>query len=312
MTAFLEKLQTAGLSSLGAREISILQVNLGYRCNMACKHCHAEAGPARTEEMDDVTARHVLRILGEGAIRTLDLTGGAPELNPHFRRILRESASMGIRTVVRSNLTVLFEEGMTDLPEMFAATGAEVVASVPYYTEDTVDRVRGKGTFCRSLQALKLLNSLGYGMDSSGLVLNLVYNPPGAYLAPPQKNLEEEYRKILAERHGIHFNNLYTFTNMPIGRFRHFLVRSGNLGRYQSSLVNAFNAGTLDGLMCRHLVSVSWNGSLHDCDFNQILGIPLAKDCPQRIEEFDYSRLSERKIVVGDHCFGCTAGQGST
>ncbi|HWR89762.1 MAG TPA: radical SAM protein, partial [Dissulfurispiraceae bacterium] len=210
MTAFLEKLQTAGLSSLGAREISILQVNLGYRCNMACKHCHAEAGPARTEEMDDVTARHVLRILGEGAIRTLDLTGGAPELNPHFRRILRESASMGIRTVVRSNLTVLFEEGMTDLPEMFAATGAEVVASVPYYTEDTVDRVRGKGTFCRSLQALKLLNSLGYGMDSSGLVLNLVYNPPGAYLAPPQKNLEEEYRKILAERHGIHFNNLYT------------------------------------------------------------------------------------------------------
>lgn len=297
---------------LRARTVDILQVNLGYRCNMACKHCHVQAGPSRSESMAAATVEQVLRVLKMHTIAALDLTGGAPELHPEFRRLVREARGFGRRVIVRSNLTVAFERGMEDLMDFYAEVGVEVVASLPFYLSENVDRVRGAGTFEKSVQALRRLNELGYGTEGSSLLLNLVFNPQGAYLPPAQPDLEQEFKRALSVRFGITFNRLYTFANMPIGRFHEFLVRSGNQKKYLGKLMDAFNPETLDGVMCRQLISVDWQGRLYDCDFNQVAGLPLGPEYPQRIHDFDMPALAGRTVSVGEHCWGCTAGQGSS
>ena len=296
---------------LKASDVSTLQVNIGYRCNLACKHCHIEAGPSRTEAMDQKTMDAVLAALLGNDIGTLDITGGAPELHPLFRQFVVRARATGKRVIARTNLAVFFEGGMEGLPEFYQDHGVELVASLPYYREENVNRVRGDGTFKKCLAALRKLNSLGYGR-SADRVLNLVYNPPGAFLAPDQATLETEYRKELSSRFGISFTQLFTFANMPIGRFREFLVRTQNLDQYMDKRACAFNPATLDTIMCRRLVSVGWDGRLYDCDFNQALGRTLSSGAPNHIRDFDLSVLAQRDIAVDDHCFGCTAGQGST
>jgi radical SAM/Cys-rich protein len=313
--AGLEKFEERVLACRGehltATRIDVLQANLGYRCNMSCKHCHVEAGPARKEMMGAETVDDVLFALGQSDIPALDLTGGAPELNPNFRKLVLKARALGRRVIVRTNLTIFFEDGMDDLPEFYAESGVDVVASLPYYIESGVDKVRGGGTFKKSVEAIRKLNSLGYGIEG-GRTLNLVYNPPGAYLSPGQETLEAAYKRDLKRNFDISFTSLYTFTNMPIGRFKDFLKLTANFDKYMEKLVGAFNPATLDGLMCRHLLSVGWDGTLYDCDFNLVLGLPVDEGCPRHIRDFDYSRLSRRKIIMGEHCYGCTAGQGST
>jgi radical SAM/Cys-rich protein len=312
MTGFREQVSAALGGPLRALGIDVLQVNLGYQCNMSCRHCHVEAGPGRKEIMDGRTADDVLRVLQRNDIGVLDLTGGAPEMNPHFRTLVEKASEMGRHVIVRTNLTIFFEQGMEYLPGFFRDCGVEVTASLPYYLAADVDRVRGQGTFTKCVEAVKQLNGLGYGSGSGDLILNFIYNPPGAFPAPAQKTMEEDFRLELGRRHGIKFDSLYVLANMPIGRFRTFLIRSGNLERYTERLACAFNQGTLDGLMCRHMVSIGWNGRIYDCDFNQVLGLGVRSDCPQQIRDFDHARLFFREVTVGDHCYACTAGQGST
>lgn len=309
---FDDRVRSASGGRMASAEVETLQVNLGRRCNLACKHCHVEAGPGRVELMDRETVDAVLRALRRGGVRTLDITGGAPELNPHFRRLVEEAAALGSHVMVRSNLTVFFEEGMEYLPGFYASHGVEVVASLPYYLEENVDRVRGGGTFLKSIEALRLLNALGYADGTGRLVLDLVHNPPGAFLPPAQAAMEEEYKKQLGSRCGLSFDRLFSLANMPIGRFREFLRRTGRLEGYMEKLSCAFNPDTLQYLMCRSLVSVAWDGTLHDCDFNQVLGLGLADGLPAHIRDFDHKALSQRAITVDEHCYGCTAGQGST
>lgn len=292
--------------------VDIFQVNLGYKCNMACKHCHISAGPDKDQQMDRETIDTVLKVLRENDFICLDVTGGAPELNPHFRYLVQKARDSGNHVIVRTNLTIFFEEGMEDLPEFYAKNSVELVASLPYYSENEVDRLRGNGTFKKSITALKELNSIGYSEGSSDKKLNLVYNPAGTFLSPQQEILEDDYKRELYKRFGISFDRLYTFVNMPIGRFRDYLISNNSLEKYMERLMNAFNPLTLDGLMCRHMINAGWDGTLYDCDFNQILGLSLDRDCPRNIKEFDLSRLSERLITVDEHCYGCTAGQGST
>lgn len=311
-TTFKDKIAQVRSEPLTAADISILQVNLGYRCNMACKHCHVEAKPDRDQMMDRETVRSVLSVLKNNGIKTLDITGGAPEMNPYFMYLVEEAKKAGSHLMVRTNLTILIEDGMEHLPEFMSGHSVEIIASLPYYTENDVDRVRGKGTFAKCIRALHILNNFGYGSGSTGKSLNLVYNPAGAFLSPAQKTLEDDYRRELDRRFGISFDRLYTFNNMPIGRFRDFLLRTNNLGKYMEKLVCSFNPETITGLMCRRLISVGWNGRLYDCDFNQVLGHAVQGDCPQNIKEFDLARLTGRTITVGDHCYACTAGQGST
>ncbi len=310
-SSFYDTVLAARSAPLRALELDTLQVNLGYRCNLACRHCHVGGGPGRPEMMEETTIGAVLAAVQAAAGSALDITGGAPEMNPGFRRLVAGARGLGRRVVVRTNLAVLFESGMEDLPEFYRDQGVELVASLPYYLEDNVDRVRGSGTFRKCIDALRRLNGLGFGKEE-GRILNLVYNPQGAFLAPGQDALEAEYRRELGARFGIAFSRLFAFTNMPIGRFREFLVRTGNLEKYMTRLVCAFNPATFDGLMCRRLVSVGWDGRLHDCDFNQVLGIPVHSGAPAHIREFDAAALARRVIEVGDHCFGCAAGQGST
>jgi radical SAM/Cys-rich protein len=308
---FAARVLAARGASLRAEGVATLQVNLGARCNLACTHCHVSAGPGRTETMGAETAAAVLRALVAGGIPALDLTGGAPELNPHFRGLVAGARAAGRRVIVRSNLSVFSEPGMADLPEFLSGQGAEVIASLPCYLEENVDAVRGGGTYARCVEALRRLNALGYGLPG-GPALGLVYNPRGPSLPPSQGALEADYRRELRARFGVEFSRLYAFANMPLGRFREHLARTGGLEAYRERLAAAFNPAALAGLMCRSLVSVSWDGSLHDCDFNQALGLPLAKGLPRRIGEFDRAALSRREIAVGEHCFGCTAGQGSS
>ena len=309
-SAFSKKVLSVHSGPLTAREIPTLQVNVGYRCNLSCKHCHVEGGPSRTEMMDEETVDSVLAVLARLPIGTIDITGGAPEMNPHFRYLITEARKLNKHVIARTNLAIFYEKGMEDIPEFYRDSRVELVASLPYYIEDTVDRVRGGGIFKKCITSLQNLNSLGYG-EQGGLVLNLVYNPPGAFLAPDQRTLEAEYKRELQARFGISFNRLYTFTNMPIGRFRQFLARTGNLDKYMDKLICSFNPATLDGIMCRHLVSVGWDGILYDCDFNQVLDIAVST-ARTNIRDFDLAAISQRTINVGDHCFGCTAGQGST
>ncbi len=295
---------------------STLQVNVGKLCNQACHHCHVDAGPNRTELMNERTAERVLAWLAASpSIRRFDLTGGAPELNPSFARLVSGARALGVAVVVRCNLTVLFEEGMQWLPEFYAANQVEVVCSLPCYTAENVDRQRGRGVFDKSIDALRLLNALGYDSDGSGgLVLDLVYNPAGASLPPSQVSLQAQYREELERLFGVRFRRLLTITNMPIKRFAEMLARSGEHGSYMGLLVQHFNPETVGALMCRDLVSVGWDGGLYDCDFNQMLEIPLLKDGnPQTLWTIDAADGLEHLTVRTDaHCFGCTAGAGSS
>ena len=312
-TGFSEKLRNAGKHPLASRTVKVLQVNVGYRCNMTCAHCHVSAGPRREEVMGNDTVEAVLAALRRSPVQTLDITGGAPELNPRLRHLVREAKGAGKGVIVRTNLTILTEPGMTDLPEFYRQHEAELIASLPCYLERNVETTRGRGVYARSIEALQTLNALGYGREGSGSVpLSLVYNPAGAFLPPDQSMLEADYKRELLARFGISFTRLYAFTNMPIGRFRDSLARSGELERYQGLLANAFNPSTLDRLMCRDILSVGWDGKLYDCDFNQAVGLAAGPGGHSRINDFDYDALSRRLINVDDHCYGCTAGQGSS
>lgn len=307
------KLQAAGLFPLAATGVTTLQVNVGKRCNQACKHCHVDAGPNRTEEMSRENIHLCLDILRRyPEIETLDITGGAPELNPHFEYLAAGGRALGRRVIDRCNLTILFVPGKEHLAGFLADNGIEVVASLPYYLAERTDAQRGLGVFDQSIEGLCLLNSYGYGKEGTGLVLNLVYNPTGAFLPPDQASIEARYREELKARYGIVFNALFTITNMPIARFRHFLERSGNYARYMGRLESAFNPAAAANVMCRSLVSVGWDGTLYDCDFNQMLEMPVAEDCPRHLDNFEAWTLSRRRIVTGDHCLGCTAGAGSS
>ena len=312
MSDFIGRILDVQAKPLARNGIDVFQVNLGYRCNMACSHCHLYGGRGRTQEMGRDTVETVLQILKENEIGVLDITGGAPELNRHFRHLVQEAGSSGSHVIVRTNLTVFLEEGLRDLTEFYSDNRIEVIASLPHYSESDVDRIRGNGAFQKSIRALKILNSLGYGKDATGKVLNLVHNPAGAFLPPPQTTLEQDYRLELSKRFGISFNNLYVFTNAPVGRFRDHLIITNRLNEYIGRLAAAFNPGTLEGLMCRHMISVGWDGRIYDCDFNQALGLSVDSDSPQHIGGFDLPRFTGRKINVGDHCYACTAGQGST
>ena len=293
-----------------------LQVNVGYRCNQSCVHCHVNAGPSRTEEMPADVADVVLAFLERGRVSTLDITGGAPELNPQFRRLVAAARDMCVRVIDRCNLTILEVPGQEDLAEFLAAQQVEVVASLPCYLEDNVERQRGKGVFAASIRGLRRLNALGYGREGSGLVLNLVYNPQGPSLPPAQDQLEDDYKRVLGERHGVVFNRLYTLANMPIQRFGAILIARREFDRYLDLLQQAHLDANLDQVMCRNLISVDWHGYVYDCDFNQMLDLPLTggQGARERMHLSDLlgADVEGRPIRVAGHCYGCTAGQGSS
>ena len=290
--------------------LETLQVNLGYLCNLSCVHCHVNAGPQRTELMDRETVDTVLAVLDSAGLQTLDLTGGAPELNPHFRYLVREARRLGVRVIDRCNLTVLLEPGQEDLGAFLAEERVEISASLPCYLQDNVEAQRGKGVYTASIEALRQLNALGYGGE---LVLNLVYNPVGPVLPPPQQALEGDYRRELQARFGIRFNQLQTITNMPISRFAAVLLAQGQHEQYMHLLRDNFRESNLETLMCRRLLSVDWRGYLYDCDFNQMLDLPvLASDRRHIRELLVETGVSGDPIATGEHCYGCTAGQGSS
>jgi radical SAM/Cys-rich protein len=291
-----------------------LQVNLGYVCNLSCAHCHVNAGPHRTESMEEETASLVLRLLQRGGISILDLTGGAPELNPHFRYLVEQARQLGIAVIDRCNLTILLEPGQEGLAEFLAANEVEIVASLPCYLEENVNRQRGKGVFADSIDALRQLNALGYGMSDSRRRLNLVYNPQGPSLPPPQAALEDDYRRILADQHGIRFDHLLALANLPIQRFGSTLLSHGQFDDYVGLLKQSHRDANLADVMCRSLVSVDWQGYLYDCDFNQMLGLQLqtAADDRPHLRDLPGLALHDNPITVADHCYGCTAGQGSS
>ncbi|HZO47319.1 MAG TPA: arsenosugar biosynthesis radical SAM (seleno)protein ArsS [Xanthobacteraceae bacterium] len=294
--------------------LDTLQLNVGYRCNQSCVHCHVDASPHRTEEMPAAVADIALAFLERRKITTLDITGGAPELNPQFQRLVRSARARGVHVMDRCNLTILEEPGQENLAEFLAAEQVEVVASMPCYLADNVDRQRGQGVFDKSIRGLQRLNAVGYGRDGAGLVLNLVYNPQGASLPPPQEALEADYKRVLGERYGIVFNRLFTLANMPIKRFGSMLAIKGELDRYLDVLRSAHADANLDHVMCRNLISVDWRGFVYDCDFNQMLDLPLRHGAQPRVHLSDLldADLTDRPIRVAGHCYGCTAGQGSS
>jgi radical SAM/Cys-rich protein len=314
MHATLPLLLETDFPPIRRRRLESVQVNLGYVCNQACLHCHVNAGPTRTESMSGETVEQVLAFLAATGARALDLTGGAPELNPHFRPLVARAREMGVKVIDRCNLTILEEPGHEDLAGFLAGRHVEVVASLPCYTEELVDRQRGKGVYEKSVRGIRRLNELGYGREGTGLVLNLVYNPQGASLPPAQQKLEADYKRILGESFGIVFNELFTITNMPIKRFGSTLVSKGQFNRYMQLLRSSHRDENLDGVMCRSLVSVDWQGYVYDCDFNQMLGLPLRMAGKSRPHLADLigRDLDGNPIVVRDHCYGCTAGQGSS
>jgi radical SAM/Cys-rich protein len=307
-------LQDVAFPPLRRGRLETLQVNVGYRCNQSCVHCHVNAGPSRTEEMQGEVIDTVLAFLERRRIATLDVTGGAPELNPHFRRLVTAARSMGVRVIDRCNLTILEVAGQENLADFLACEQIEIVASMPCYLEDNVDRQRGKGVFDGSILGLKRLNALGYGREETGLVLNLVYNPQGPSLPPPQDALEADYKRVLGERYGVVFNRLYTLANMPIQRFGAILVSKDEFGRYLELLQHAHVDANLASVMCRSLISVDWRGFVYDCDFNQMLDLPLRHDARERVHLADLleAEIEGQPIRVAGHCYGCTAGQGSS
>jgi len=314
MRATLPLLLDTDFPPIARRRLEAVQVNLGYVCNQSCLHCHVNAGPTRTESMSAETIAQVLDFLAASGAGTLDLTGGAPELNPGFRGLVERARARGVRVIDRCNLTILEEPGQEDLAEFLAANGVEIVASLPCYTEELVDRQRGKGVYEKSVRAIRRLNGLGYAREGNGLVLNLVYNPQGPTLPPSQAKLEADYRRILGEAFGIAFSGLYTIANMPIQRFGSTLLSKGQFNAYMALLRGAHRDENLEAVMCRSLVSVDWQGYLYDCDFNQMLGLPLrlAGKARPHLADVLGRDLAGNPVVVRDHCYGCTAGQGSS
>lgn len=313
LPTFREKLKETGHYPLKPAELEILQINVGYMCNQVCSHCHVDAGPDRKEIMTWETMEQILDILRHTSVNTLDLTGGAPEMNPHFRRFVEEASQIGVKDfIVRSNLTIILaNKKYHDLPEFFKKHNIHVVSSLPFYRKERTDKQRGEGVFDKSIKALQMLNEQGYGKQGSGLKLDLVYNPAGAFLPGDQAGLESEFKKQLKADFGIEFHNLFTITNLPISRFLEYLIASENYEDYMDALVSAYNPAAVDGVMCRNTISVSYDGYLYDCDFNQMLEMKVATK-GQHIKDFDLSALSSREICVSQHCYGCTAGAGSS
>jgi radical SAM/Cys-rich protein len=314
MHATLSLLERTDFPPIARGRVEVLQVNVGYRCNQTCVHCHVNAGPTRTESMPREIADEVLRYLRQTRVPTLDITGGAPELNANFRYLVAEARALGIHVMDRCNLTITQQPGQEDLIAFLAEHEVEVVASMPCYLEDNVDRQRGDGVFQASLQALRAFNAAGYAQPGSGLTLNLVYNPQGPSLPPNQHKLEQDYRRILGQEHGIAFNRLYTLANMPIKRFGSTLVSKGQFAGYMRLLKDNYHAENLSQVMCRSLLSVDWQGYVYDCDFNQMLGLPLKLGHKPRVKLSDLLQVPVigNPIQIADHCFGCTAGQGSS
>lgn len=310
---FREKLDEIDLLPLKPTGVEIFQINVGYMCNMTCKHCHVDAGPDRTEMMSKETFEQCLEALCHSNADTVDLTGGAPEMNPHFRWFVEEVSKLDKDIIVRSNLTILTTAPKYQaLPEFFAEHRVEVTCSLPFYNKSRTDRQRGEGTYDRSVEALEALNAIGYGKKGTGLELNLVYNPTGAFLPGGQEALEKTFKRQLGRKHNIVFNNLFTITNLPISRFLNFLLQSGNLDEYMDRLITSFNPAAAKGVMCRNTISVGWDGTLYDCDFNQMLEMPVEEHVPRHISEWNELKLNNRSIKVNQHCFGCTAGAGSS
>ncbi|MGB0166452.1 MAG: arsenosugar biosynthesis radical SAM (seleno)protein ArsS [Luteibaculum sp.] len=311
-TAFEDKLKAQGLFPLKPVELEIFQMNLGKMCNQVCAHCHVDAGPDRKEIMTKETMDQCIEVLRNTKVNTVDLTGGAPEMNPHFRYLVEQVSDLGIHIIDRCNLTIIVaNKKYYDLPEFLKQHKVEVVSSMPHYTPGKTDRQRGDGVFDRSIRALQMLNEVGYGMEGSGLPLNLVYNPSGAFLPGDQEEMEQEFKHNLRRDFGIEFNNLLAITNLPISRFLDFLVKKELYEEYMDRLIEAYNPAAAPGVMCRNTLSISWDGYLYDCDFNQMLELKV--DAPsQHISNFNLEALSKREIIVNQHCFGCTAGAGSS
>ncbi len=314
MHATLHLLEHSDFPKVMRAKLETIQVNLGYRCNQQCLHCHVNANPNRKENMTKDTAVQIVSYLKSANINSIDLTGGAPELNPNFRYIVSEASALGVHIMDRCNLTILLEPGQEDLAEFLAQHKVEVIASLPCYSESNVDNQRGEGVFKKSIQGLKKLNALGYGIQGSGLALNLVYNPLGPTLPPAQNELEQSYKKQLFENFGINFNQLYTLTNMPIKRFGSTLISNGQFDDYMNLLRGSHRQENVPGVMCRSLISVDWQGYLYDCDFNQMLDLPLQINGKRNnhISDLLQSDLQGNTVAVADHCYGCTAGQGSS
>jgi radical SAM/Cys-rich protein len=313
-TTFRKKIEAIGHYPLRPSNIEILQVNVGYMCNQTCKHCHVDAGPDRQEIMERKTMQQCLDILAKTKIKTLDITGGAPEMNPDFRWFVSQAHAIGVsEIIVRSNLTIITANPKYhDLPDFFHANNVRVCSSLPFYNAGKTDRQRGEGVFEKSIVALKMLNEVGYGKTGTGRILDLVYNPAGAFLPGDQEQLQRDFKKELMDHFGVVFNSLFTITNIPISRFLDFLIESGNYDEYMEKLINAFNPAAVSGVMCRNTISVDWQGFLHDCDFNQMLGLRTDAPAGQHVASFDINKLEHREIVIGQHCFACTAGAGSS
>ena len=310
---FQQKLDENGLYPLKPTNIEIFQVNIGKMCNQVCKHCHVDAGPDRKEIMTKETMQQCLEALKKNpSLKTVDLTGGAPEMNPDFRWLVEEIKKLDRHIIVRCNLTIILaNKKYHDLPQFYKQHYIEVVSSLPFYTQDRTDRQRGNGVFEESIKALQMLNEVGYGKEGTGLILNLVYNPAGAFLPPSQEALKREFKNALMGKYGIEFNNLFAITNLPISRFLDYLLQTGNYENYMEKLVNSYNPVAAANVMCRNTVSVGWDGYLYDCDFNQMLELKVA--CSSKhIAEFNTNDLNNREIIVGQHCYGCTAGSGSS
>ena len=309
---FAKRLEQTGLRPLRAAAIDILQLNITRRCNMRCKHCHVNAGPHRSEMMLEDVMKKCLDIARRYDVSTIDITGGAPEMHPQLEWFLIAATQLKKRVILRSNLVVLLDDAFRHFIDTYAQLGIEVVGSLPDYRKQRAEKQRGSASFERSIEVLQRLNAKGYGKPGTGLLLNLVHNPAGAFLPGPQQSLEQEYKRRLADRFDVHFNNLFCLTNCPIGRYLEYLVRSDNLDDYMLDLVRAYNPSAALNLMCRTTLSVGWDGRLYDCDFNQMLKLAINHGAPDHIKNFDYSVLAHREIVVANHCYCCTAGAGSS
>ncbi len=312
MKTFTESLSTARLK-LDRTPVEILQINIGRLCNLACHHCHVEAGPKRTENMESATVDRVIELLERSeTIHTVDFTGGAPELNPHFRRLVIAARALNKKVIDRCNLTVLYEPGQEETAHFLKENSVHIVASLPCYSKKNVEQQRGRGVFDKSIEALKLFNKMGYGKADSNLKLDLVYNPTGPFLPPSQEKLQRDYKFELKELFDIEFNELFTITNMPIKRFLNDLERSGKLSEYMELLANSFNPTAAKGIMCRNLVSIAWNGEVFDCDFNQMLELPLGAGRKTIWDLNSFTELENKSITFANHCYACTAGAGSS
>lgn len=313
LPTFAEKIKQSNQFPMRPSKIEILQINVGYMCNQVCAHCHVDAGPDRKEIMTKETMLEILEVLKTTDVNTLDLTGGAPEMNPNFRWFVEEAAKIGVKDfIVRSNLTIILaNKKYNDLPEFFAKHNIHIISSLPYYKKEKTDKQRGDGVFNKSIMALQMLNEVGYGIENSPLKLDLVYNPSGAFLPSNQMALQKDFKKALKEDFDIDFNQLFAITNLPISRFLDYLINTDNYEDYMHTLVEAFNPKAVENVMCKNTISVSWDGYLYDCDFNQMLGLKVASK-EKHISQFNAEYLNSRNIVISQHCYGCTAGAGSS